>query len=402
MRLPLSNGYTSEIDTIDARSWGEQVAAFSDANLYQLWQHQSLRERFTGVSRLLLRQREEVVAAAEVRLFAPPFIGSGIAYIRWGPLWKRTGAPADLEHFRYAIRAVRNEYVGRRGMVLRINPRLFAEEDQEGTKILEDEGFAPLTGSPVERTLLVDLAPALDRLRAGLDAKWRGHLNKAERAGLTLTVGTGPELFDEFMLLYGEMLERKQFEAADIDRHRRLQDVLAQGLKMGVAIARYEGKPCAGAIYSALGDTALYLFGATNEAGMRNSGSYLVQWELIKLLKQQGVRQYDLHGINIESNPGTYRFKKGLAGKHGREVTFAGRSQAFEPSILTYSLLLAERLRQRVRTPRAPAAASPLAPVPTLPQLLDAAGTAPTSRMDLAGNEEQSPPSGRLCVADPP
>jgi lipid II:glycine glycyltransferase (peptidoglycan interpeptide bridge formation enzyme) len=366
----LSDTYIAEVDTIDAKSWCEQVAAFSDANLYQVWQHESLRERFTDVGRLLLRHRGEVVAAAEVRLFVPPFTRRGIAYIRWGPLWKRTGAPADSEHFRHVLRALRNEYAGRRGMVLRINPRLFAEEDQECVSILENEGFSHLASSAVEQSLVMDLAPSLDELRAGFDKKWRNHLSKAERAGLTVREGTSAELFDRFEGLYGEMLQRKLFvPAADFQRHRRLQAALPENLKMGVVLTQYEGEPCAGAVYTAVGDTALYLFGATNDAGMRTSGSYLAQWQLLKLLKQKGIRQYDLHGISIESNPGTYRFKKGLAGKHGREVTFVGRSQVFEPSIMNYSLLLAERLRERVRTLRAPAASSPLAPAPDLPQL---------------------------------
>jgi hypothetical protein len=115
---------------------------------------------------------------------------------------------------------------------------------------------------------------------------------------------------------------------------------------MNVVIARSEGRPCAGAVISALGTTGLYLFGATNDVGMRTSGSYQVQWEVLKLLKDRNVDLYDLHGINPEANPGTYTFKKGLAGKSGREATFAGQLQSFEPSIASHSLLLMERWRR--------------------------------------------------------
>ena len=120
---------------------------------------------------------------------------------------------------------------------------------------------------------------------------------------------------------------------------------------MDVVIARDGERACAGAIVSALGDTALFLFGATNDSGMRTSGSYLVQWEILKLLKGNAVRVYDLHGINPETNPGTYHFKRGLAGKHGTEVTFGGQIQAFEPSISNYSVLLVEKWKRARRTP---------------------------------------------------
>jgi lipid II:glycine glycyltransferase (peptidoglycan interpeptide bridge formation enzyme) len=130
---------------------------------------------------------------------------------------------------------------------------------------------------------------------------------------------------------------------ADIEHHRRLHGMLPAELKMDVVLAREDGRPCAGAIVATAGDTAVYLFGATNEAGMRSSGAYLVQWEVLKRLKDRGIRLYDLHGINPELNPGTYHFKKGLAPRTAKEVTFSGQVQSFEPSIRNRSLLLLER-----------------------------------------------------------
>jgi hypothetical protein len=86
---------------------------------------------------------------------------------------------------------------------------------------------------------------------------------------------------------------------------------------------------------------------------MRTSAAYLLQWETVRLLKTRQIRYYDLHGINPNLNPGTYHFKKGLAGKTGREVNFIGQVQAFEGSIANYSLLLIDRWRNRMRASRA-------------------------------------------------
>jgi lipid II:glycine glycyltransferase (peptidoglycan interpeptide bridge formation enzyme) len=200
----------------------------------------------------------------------------------------------------------------------------------------------------------MDIACDLDDIRKGFDRKWRNQLTKAEKAGLTITSGSSLELIDEFALVYQEMLQRKQFvPSADLQRHRSIQTLLPPDLQMGIVLARHEGRPCAGAIYSALGDTAVYLFGATNDSGMRTCGSYLVQWEVLKLLKERATTYYDLHGINPEANPGTYHFKQGLAGKRGRQVTFVGQFQAFQPSIVNSALLLGGRLRQQARTSRA-------------------------------------------------
>jgi GNAT acetyltransferase-like protein len=354
MIRPLSSGYSAEVGTIADDRWFEITQTFADANLYQVWQSGVAPRAFPGVGRLVLLKDGTAVAAAEVRLFTLPRTSVGIAYLRWGPMWRRRGAETDPEHFRQALRALRNEYVGKRGMILRLNPRLFVEEHAACERILAEEGFSERgSSSQAEKTLVMDLSPSLEELRAGLDKKWRNCLSKAERGGLTVTIGTGPELFREFGGIYSQMLERKQFApTADFDAHVRLQGLLPESAKMTVIIARADGEPCAGAICSAMNDTALYLFGATNDAGMRTCGSYLVQWEAVKLLRQRGVREYDLHGINVVANPGTYTFKKGLAGRDGREVTFVGQRQALTPSLVSSFLLLGEKARTALRSAR--------------------------------------------------
>ena len=126
------------------------------------------------------------------------------------------------------------------------------------------------------RTLHMDVSTDLEDTRKSFDRKWRNQLGKAEKSGLTVSSGSGVELFDEFALLYEEMLRRKQFSpTSDFPRHRALQKALPADLKMGIVLAHHENRACAGAIYSAIGDTALYLFGATTESGMRTCASYL-------------------------------------------------------------------------------------------------------------------------------
>jgi lipid II:glycine glycyltransferase (peptidoglycan interpeptide bridge formation enzyme) len=349
-----AGGYTAEVDAVPPREWCEQVAGFSDANLYQLWHAAADAEPSRGASRLLLRRRGQVVAAAEVRLFTVPFTTRGIAYVRWGPLWRRRGGVESSEVLRQALRTLHDEYVRRRRMVLRIVPRLTLEEHPDAVRVAADEGFARLHRRTPDRTLVLPLHGDLAELRQNLAQKWRNHLNKAEKAGLSVIAGSGLDLFDEFAVVYGEMLRRKGFApTADLTRHRRLQEALPDNMKMGVLLARHDGRSCAGVIYSALGDTALYLFGATNEAGMRTSASYLLQWETVQRLKARGLRAYDLHGINPESNPGTYSFKKGLAGKTGVTRTFVGPLQACRGSLTDRALLWVEATHERLRAARA-------------------------------------------------
>ncbi|MCS6319807.1 MAG: peptidoglycan bridge formation glycyltransferase FemA/FemB family protein, partial [Nitrospira sp.] len=101
---------------------------------------------------------------------------------------------------------------------------------------------------------------------------------------------------------------------------------------------------CAGVICSAIGSTALYLFGATSTAGVKSRGSYLLQWKQIEQLNKNRVPWYDLHGINPEENPGTYKFKSDLAGDHGRELRFVGQFEACESLLSKVCVRIGEAL----------------------------------------------------------
>jgi hypothetical protein len=353
-RLPEpSDGYSAEVDSVSVADWYRHVSGFRDASIYQLWQHAPDREGLQRVSRLLLRRRGQVVAAAELRLFTLPLTKLGIAYVRWGPLWRRPGEPDSLDVLRQALRALHHEYVVRRGMVLRLVPRLAVEDSPYFPSLTNDEGFSPLDSPGSQRTLLMRLSGDLEELRAGLAPTWRRHLKKAERAGLEVVSGSAPELFDDFVVVFNQMLERKRFApGADIHKHRRIQAALPDDLKMGVLIARKDGQTCAGLIYSAIGDTAIYLFGATNDVALQTSAGYLLQWEAIKCLRARGVQEYDLNGINPALNPGLYQFKKGLAGPRGTEITFHGPLQALRPTLPNRVLLWLERELRKLRVPR--------------------------------------------------
>ena len=141
-----------------------------------------------------------------------------------------------------------------------------------------------------------------------------------------------------FSRIYGEMEARKRFVKPDnFDQLRAIQRVLPEEFKMKVQLCRSGDTLCAGLIYSAIGKTGVYLFGATSNSGMTSRGSYLLHWKLIERLKQEKrCTVYDLNGINPLKNPGTYRFKNDLCGNNGKDVNFLGRFDSY-PNVLSYS-----------------------------------------------------------------
>ena len=84
-------------------------------------------------------------------------------------------------------------------------------------------------------------------------------------------------------------------------------------LKLKIFIAYKNKTPISALIGTAMGNTGIYLLGATNEEGMKLKASYLLQWEMIKWLKQKDIIRYDLGGIDPINNPGVYEFKTGIS-----------------------------------------------------------------------------------------
>ena len=346
----LNAGYSSEVDAVDEEKWYRLLCQFHDANMYQTWAYGLVRSGQRNISHLVVREHGRVVAIAQSRIAKAPLIGAGIAYVMWGPLWRPQDPRTEAEVFRQAIRALRNEYVCRRRLLLRVYPILFDDDSPWFSSILREEGFTRAGVEKSERTIIMDLSPSLDELRQGLRPHWQRELKVAQKQKLEVIEGSNDDLFRMFIETYREMVARKNFrEPNDIDEFRSIQRHLPQEFKMKIMLCRSGEGICAGLISSAIGGTAIYLFGATSTAGMKSRGSYLLQWKLIEWLKHGIVPRYDLNGINPETNPGTYKFKSDLGGDKGRDVRFLGRFESCDSVVSLACISVGERAKSMCR-----------------------------------------------------
>jgi hypothetical protein len=264
-----------------------------------------------------LKRDGQVLGMAQLRIVRPTPLKFGMAYLRWGPLWERRGLPLDSEVPARMVRAIEDEYVGKRKLLLRVLPNAFAGSPRAEVIQSAFSAFSrePLTAENTYRTFVVDLSPSLDELRKSLDPKWRNKLSGAEKNNLTVVAGNGREQYQRFCQLYYQMRKRKTFETTvDVEEFQRIQDDLAETHRMQILICEDKGIPVAGVVVSAMGDSAIYLLGATSDAGLNTKGAYLLQWTIIQWLKENGIRWYDLGGIDPEGNPGVFSFKKGFSG----------------------------------------------------------------------------------------
>lgn len=317
LRPSLNHAWQVEVDRVTDEEWSRMLDSFEDANIYQTWSYGAVRWGRRNLSHLVLKRNGDVVAMAQLRIVRPTKFNFGMAYLRWGPLCHRRGRELDAEATAAVAQALREEYVGQRRLLLQILPNAFVGTRrgtlfQSAFKSFTQEASTPTN---LYRTFVVDLTPPLDELRKDLDKKWRNQLTRSEKNGLAIIADTGVAAYRIFCRMYAQMLKRKAFETTvDIEEFERIQESLPESHRMRILICEQSGVPVAGIVASAMGDSGIYLLGATSDVGLNSKGAYLLQWTMIQWLKENGYRYYDLGGINPEGNAGVYSFKKGLSG----------------------------------------------------------------------------------------
>ena len=333
--------YHIEIDNITKRDWDKLLQGFYDASLFQSWAY---GESFFGgrqLAHMVLKRDHQVVALAQGRVIKLPFLPVGAANFLYAPLWHRDNAPPDPEVLRRMVRAIREEYALRRGLLVSVRSHDNSAFDSDSIvgNIFENEGFVRQPQA-FYRTIKLDLNPSLETLRANLKQKWRRNLSRAERRGLSVRTGNDDTLFSAYQQLHAEMLRRQHPEKwynPDLDKYWMLLKELSVDKGRIILIAEYQGQPVAGIVIAAMGDTGMDLFSATGETSIREklNALYFLQWQAVVWLKANGYRWYDLRGYDPERFPGVSCFKEGLSGEDIRYAEFRACSNPLSRIFVT-------------------------------------------------------------------
>ncbi|MGC2792449.1 MAG: peptidoglycan bridge formation glycyltransferase FemA/FemB family protein, partial [Candidatus Sulfotelmatobacter sp.] len=272
--------FSIEVDHATPAEWPAMLDLFYDANIYQTWSYGAVRWGRKNLSQLVLKRNGEVLGMAQLRIIRPTRFNFGMAYLRWGPVFHRRGKELDAETALCIAHALHEEYVCKRGLFLQVLSNSFAGSPRAA---LIRSAFSSFTAEPRTptnsyRTFVLDLAPSIEELRKNLDKKWRNQLTRSEKNGLKVVSGNGADEYRCFSRLYKQMMERKAFESSvDIEEFARIQEDLPTTHRMRILICEQGGIPVAGLVFSALGDSAIYLLGAPSDNGLNSKGAYLLQ-----------------------------------------------------------------------------------------------------------------------------
>lgn len=317
---------TATLQPIGRDKWQLLAPSFLDYNYRQLWDFgTACAKRVKATSEhVAIYDGTELVGLADVRVKTIPSFKAGIAYVNGGPMVRSsTNSEEGIKKLQVVLAGLVETYVRQRTLILRIQPTLGSADwnDLQG-RTFQDLRYVIDAQQHVYRTFVLDISQPLEDVRKQLNQKWRNCLNNAEKRGLTVKTGIDETCFSVFINLYKELTHRKDF---DVDLtpefYLQVQQRLAENERFIISIVYQNEQPVAGHVSSILGDTCVYLLGATNDMGLKNKAAYLAQWSVIQMAKERGCQFYDLGGIDPDKNPGVYHFKKGLG---GADVTVLG------------------------------------------------------------------------------
>jgi hypothetical protein len=345
-----SRNFSVEVDSISTMEWDLIASRFADSNPEQTATYTSHHWKGRD-SHLLLRENGEPVAGARVAIVKLPVIGKGLAFLRFGPFWRREGEDADPTIYRQMVSALFDEYCTKRGHCLTILPRPHPYYHGWEASCLRELGFTKRRAFEDAERYLVNTSLDEEAQRKSLPQKWRYNLRQAVGNGLEIRLTEEPAEIQAFQDLYVSMMERKHFSSTTpVHLTGELIGSLPTKLKPKLFVAFAGESLVAGATVGLFGDTAYYMFGATSAEALPLKAGYALHWNIVDWLHQHGYHWYDLGGAAHE--PGLRQFKKGFVGKSGHIVVMEGEFDrwASVSGRLSADIIFSMRqLRRRIR-----------------------------------------------------
>jgi len=324
----------------DAAAWQGFLAATASGDFLHDWGWAEVAA-FDGQPqrRYLLEEDGAVVAIAAAQARRLP-AGREFWYVAHGPVLDYA-APRAAERVRALVAGLRVAAERHRAIAVKLEPRLAS--DDAGLRAFERRGLRRTPDTlQVGQTRIVELADD-DALLSGFDKDTRYGVRRAHREGVAVEIVDDAEdvrAIDALHALVGETQRRAGFPMPARERYRVAWRALAAAGRAAILEARREGELLASGMVVLEGDRSFYLFSGSRreDPGQpKRYASYALQWAMMRLARDRGVRLHDLWGVAPPgAGPGhpwygVGLFKKGFG---GREVVWAGsRDLVVDPTL---------------------------------------------------------------------
>ena len=149
-------------------------------------------------------------------------------------------------------------------------------------------------------SFIIDLSQSEETLWANMHSKHRNVVRNATKKGVQIV--TGQQYVETAHSIIAETLKRSKLRFMSLESFKNFVDGLGENIE--VLIANHEGTPQGCAVIPYSNHSAYYLYGGSVSHPLSGAMN-LLQWEAIKMFRNQGVKRYDFVGVRINPEEGS-------------------------------------------------------------------------------------------------
>lgn len=229
-----------------------------------------------------------------------------------GPLW--FDGYGSAAHKKLFLEEFNRLFPRRLGCRRRIIPEM--PDNEEVQSLMKSSGYRRVS-APGYETVWLDLAAA--DLLADMDKDWRRRYKKAKENGPEIVWDNEGRYLDWFLKVYALDKAKRGYSGPEPGFLKRIaENFMADregGYKAMIGRAILNGGCMAAALILRHGASATYQAGWCSEEGRKANANHLLLGEALFVLKNEGVRHFDLGGVNDETASGVKKFKMDMGGE---------------------------------------------------------------------------------------
>ncbi|MCI5839111.1 MAG: peptidoglycan bridge formation glycyltransferase FemA/FemB family protein [Peptoniphilaceae bacterium] len=253
-----------------------------------------------------IEKDDKIVAAMSV-ISIEDSIGKRFFYCPKGPVCDLK----DIDYIKELIDEVKIFAKNNNGFLLRIDPEVRKDEyiielyEKNGLKFIDN----PKISSQPLMSLVLDInGRSEDEIFQNLSKNTRKHIRKSYREGLVTREGNREDI-ETFYQTTKIMADRANIGHRTLDYFYKLYDTFKDDMRL--SFTEFEGEVLCCSMLIKHNDTAIALYGASNEKMRHLNQNYQINWEEIKYCIKNKISHYDMGGIfSTDEDDGLYQFKR--------------------------------------------------------------------------------------------
>jgi hypothetical protein len=154
---------------------------------------------------------------------------------------------------------------------------------------------------------VMDLRPSLDQILSSMHKKHRKNIKTASEAGISCRQDSSIDGMMILQTMQAHSVERGRdrgnfFSCADEDYFRKAYPLVYQNGPGHLYLALRQGRPLAALAYLEFGKKAITVRSGSSPEGYETSAMYLLQYELVRNLKERGFEELNIGGVPLAAS----------------------------------------------------------------------------------------------------